>query len=104
MNRRGIGRRVLGKVDTTAEYKYNDYIINIGLFEMCSGSELNEMAASMKKTGSFWMAGGTIVLLPALSPASSILTNTLPSNMVVSVPKPHCHLQRFDCAGGREPV
>jgi hypothetical protein len=65
-------------------------------------SELNEITASMKKTSSFWIAGGTIILLPALHPASAILTGMLPSNAVVSVPKPHCHLQQLDCAGGRE--
>jgi hypothetical protein len=102
MSKRGIGRRVLGKVDKTAKYQYRDYIINDCLFELCSSSELNEIAASMKKIGSFWIAGGTIISLPALYPASSILTSMLPSNAGVSVPKPHCHLQQLDCAGGRE--
>jgi hypothetical protein len=32
MSKRGIGRRVLGKVDKTAEYQYRDYIINDCLF------------------------------------------------------------------------
>jgi hypothetical protein len=71
---------------------------------MCSGSELNEMVASMKKIGSFWMTGGTMVLLPALYPASAILTSMTPSNVVVSVPKPHCPLQKSDHVGGRGPV